>query len=107
MEVLKSLISPRDIINIIVVGLFSSYITGLFKSDEMYSLREENKKLETALNQADSIISVEQNIIDVAIMKDTTALGKVDSIQIIRDENKTVTFKLSDIDSLRALWPNH
>ena len=99
-DIIKS-IDPKFIITVIVCFL----VAGWLKVDN-YKLKQVKHKLRTELDKASAIIKAEQIIINEAIKKDSSALAKVDSIQILRNENDTITFRLSDIDSIRAIWAN-
>lgn len=99
LDFLKSLLSPKEIVIILV----SLLVSGWFKS-QTYSLKEEKSILMQELEQADKIITSQQTIIEAAAMLDTLANHKIDSIQTIRHETDTTTILLSDIDSLRAIW---
>lgn len=99
-DILKSIFSPATMFWILVMSL----VVILWRRD-YYKWRDERDIYKKAIKQADSIISIEQKIIYVAVLKDSTSSNKVDSIQILRNENDTINFRLSDIDSIRSLWP--
>lgn len=92
-DVLKSLLSPKELVIILV----SLMVSGWFGTQN-YSLRKERRNLKESLARRDSIIMIERSIIKQADIK-------IDSIQIKRNENDTATYTIS-ADSLERLWTN-